>query len=191
MGAWLQFVYASKRTFSSNILLLEFSFPSNFSFSNPPTGTQTMCRWTESWMELKLTNQTQKQFDQWANWKEATGMERKLKVDQSIVSTNHTHRQIWSSQAVNIPFCTAQEEATLSPPYLSLKGVSLTCFHSLSWLLSCFWAAVCFPEYYLVWPLTVVRDLRLLLVITQCTWKRKQAWVQVTIARTRLKEGIW
>ena len=27
MGAWLQFVYFSKKAFSSNVLLLEFSFP--------------------------------------------------------------------------------------------------------------------------------------------------------------------
>ena len=31
MGAWLQFVYVSKSTFSSNIFLLEFSFPSTSS----------------------------------------------------------------------------------------------------------------------------------------------------------------
>ena len=42
MGAWLQFVYMNKRTFSSNLLLLEFSFPSNFSFSILPTGKQTI-----------------------------------------------------------------------------------------------------------------------------------------------------
>ena len=46
MGAWLQFVYVSKRTFSRNILLLEFSFPSKSSFSILPIGKQTMCRWS-------------------------------------------------------------------------------------------------------------------------------------------------
>ena len=30
MGAWLQFVYVSKKTFSSNILLVEFFFPLDF-----------------------------------------------------------------------------------------------------------------------------------------------------------------
>ena len=46
MGAWLQFVYVSKRTFSSNILSLEFSFPSNSSFPILPTGKQAKCRWS-------------------------------------------------------------------------------------------------------------------------------------------------
>ena len=45
MGAWLQFVYVSERTFSGNILLLEFSFLSNSSFSILPAGKQTMCRY--------------------------------------------------------------------------------------------------------------------------------------------------
>ena len=45
IGAWLQFVYVSKRTFSSNILLLEFSFPSISSFSVLPT-SQTICEWS-------------------------------------------------------------------------------------------------------------------------------------------------
>ena len=44
--AWLQFVSVSKRTLSSNSLLLEFSFPSNSSFSILPAGRQTMCRWS-------------------------------------------------------------------------------------------------------------------------------------------------
>ena len=44
MSAGLQFVYISKRTFSSNSSLLEFSFPSNSSFSILPTGKQTMCK---------------------------------------------------------------------------------------------------------------------------------------------------
>ena len=30
MGAWLQFVYVSKKAFSNNILLLEFSIPLEF-----------------------------------------------------------------------------------------------------------------------------------------------------------------
>ena len=34
MSAWLQFVYVSKRTFSSSLLLLEFSLPSISSFSS-------------------------------------------------------------------------------------------------------------------------------------------------------------
>ena len=35
MGAWLQFVCVSKRTFSDNILLLEFSFPFEFFILHP------------------------------------------------------------------------------------------------------------------------------------------------------------
>ena len=56
IGAWLQFVYVSKRTFSSNILLRErfffvvfvfvFVFPLISSFSILPTGKHTMCRWS-------------------------------------------------------------------------------------------------------------------------------------------------
>ena len=46
MGAWLEFVYVSNRTFSSIIFLLEFSFPSNSSISILPTGKQTMHGWS-------------------------------------------------------------------------------------------------------------------------------------------------
>ena len=70
---WLQFDYVSKRTFSSNILLLEFSSLSKSSFSILPTGKQTKCRWI-------------------AAWQEANGMARKLKVDQSISSTSHSRK---------------------------------------------------------------------------------------------------
>ena len=46
IGAWLHFVYMSKRTFSSNILLPEFSFSLISSFSIPPPGKQMMYRWS-------------------------------------------------------------------------------------------------------------------------------------------------
>ena len=45
-GAWFQIVYVSERTFSSNILFLEFSFPSISSFSILLTGKQTMSEWS-------------------------------------------------------------------------------------------------------------------------------------------------
>ena len=46
-----------------------------------------------------------------AAWIKANGVERKLKVDQSIPSTNHSRRQIATSQAVSRPFFAAGEEA--------------------------------------------------------------------------------
>ena len=50
-GCWLKFVYVSKRTSSSNILLLDFSFPSISSFSVLPTEKQMMCRWSRKEVE--------------------------------------------------------------------------------------------------------------------------------------------
>ena len=50
MGAWLQFVYVSKRTFSSNILLPEFSF-SFVCFILPSTNREAddvQTEWTEN-----------------------------------------------------------------------------------------------------------------------------------------------
>ena len=49
MGAWLQFVYVSKRTFSSNMLILEFSLFSNSLFL--PTGKHTVCTWSRKEVE--------------------------------------------------------------------------------------------------------------------------------------------
>ena len=43
--AGLQFVYMRRRMFTSNVLFLQFSPPSNSSFSILPTGKQMMCRW--------------------------------------------------------------------------------------------------------------------------------------------------
>ena len=50
IGARLRFVYAGTRMFSSNILLLEFSFSSKSLFT-VPTGKQMMCRWSRKEVE--------------------------------------------------------------------------------------------------------------------------------------------
>ena len=60
MGAWLQFVYGSKRTFSSNLVLPEFPFPLEFFIrhsTNSEADDVQMERKGSS-IKLKLASQT-------------------------------------------------------------------------------------------------------------------------------------
>ena len=80
--AWLQFVCMSERTFSGNILLLEFSSPSNCSFPILPAGKQMMHRWSRKEVEWnqgwpirradKLSANRLSIALRYAAWKEAT-----------------------------------------------------------------------------------------------------------------------
>ena len=63
MGAWLLFVYVSKRPFSSNILLLELSFPLEFFIlqSSESEVDNVQMERKGSWTKSKLANQTRRQ----------------------------------------------------------------------------------------------------------------------------------
>ena len=122
MGAWLQFVYVSKGTFSSNILLLEFSFSLISSFSSLPTGKQTICRWSGKKLnEIKAGQSDAQTIWSVTAWEEANGVERKLKADQSISSTNHSSGQngtyrLWADSSAQ-PW----KRLILTLPYLWLN----------------------------------------------------------------------